>query len=128
MNKINLIGRLTKDIELKYAGEKQTAIATCTIAVNRAFEKDKADFINIKSFGKTAEVMAKYLGKGTQVGITGRLQINAYDNKEGKKLYFTEVIVEELTFCDKKKEQIPPKAPEGEEGFVPAENDDDLPF
>jgi len=129
MNKIILLGRLTKNINLKYAGENKTAIATSTIAVNRRYEKEKADFINIKAFGKTAEIIALYLTKGVQVGISGRLQINSYD-KDGEIKYFTEVIIEEFTFCGSKKEKsehIISKTPEGKEGFEEI-NEDDYPF
>lgn len=94
MNSVNLVGRITKDLELKQAGE--TSVTSFSLAVNRA-KKGEADFINCKAFGKTAETMAQYLGKGKPVAITGRIQTGKYD-KDGKTIYTTDVIVDRFYF------------------------------
>lgn len=109
MNKVILMGRLVKDVELKYTqSNKPIAIGRYTLAVNRPYKKDgepDADFINIVAFGKTAEFAEKYFKKGQKVCIVGRLQVRNYENDEGKKLYFTEVIVEEQYFAEGKGEK-----------------------
>ncbi len=106
MNKVILIGRLTKDPELK---ECKNGISACsfTLAVNRRFVKEgeerQADFIFCKAFGKTAEFCNNYYKKGQQVAISGRIQTGSYE-KEGQKVFTTDVIVEEAYFADSKKE------------------------
>lgn len=103
MNVIVLLGRLCGDPELRYIPNSETAIGTFTLAVNRTFSKEKkADFIRIKAFGKTAENCEKYLSKGKMAGVKGRLQIDSYENKEGKMMYFTEVIAEQVDFVEPK--------------------------
>ncbi|PKM52463.1 MAG: single-stranded DNA-binding protein [Firmicutes bacterium HGW-Firmicutes-7] len=107
MNKVILIGRLVKDVELKYgAGETPLARAKYTLAVNRPFKKEgeqEADFINMVTFGKSAEFAEKYFKKGQQVAIVGRLQTRTYDDDKGNKQYITEIIVDEQHFADSKK-------------------------
>ncbi|MDU1313914.1 MAG: single-stranded DNA-binding protein [Clostridium septicum] len=98
MNKVILIGRLTKDPELNYAASNGTAITRFTLAVNRQFKKDEADFINCIAFGKTGEVIAQYLTKGRQLAITGNIRTGSYDAKDGTKRYTTDVIVESCEF------------------------------
>ncbi|WLF70453.1 single-stranded DNA-binding protein [Clostridium septicum] len=98
MNKAILIGRLTKDPELNYAASNGTAITRFTLAVNRQFKKDEADFINCIAFGKTGEVIAQYLTKGRQLAITGNIRTGSYDAKDGTKRYTTDVIVESCEF------------------------------
>lgn len=120
MNSVNLIGRLTKDMDMRQSKDGM-AIGTFTLAVDRI--NDDADFIRCKAFGKRAETMAKFLGKGMRVGITGRIQTGSYDDKDGKTVYTTDVIVDNFTFCDSKKEQSP--APEG---FTEYQDDDDSNF
>lgn len=120
MNSVNLIGRLTKDMDMRQSKDGM-AIGTFTLAVDRI--NDDADFIRCKAFGKRAETMAKFLGKGMRVGITGRIQTGSYDDKDGKTVYTTDVIVDNFTFCDSKKEQSP--APEG---FTEYKDDDDSNF
>ena len=100
MNKVILLGRLTKDVELRYT-QNDKPVASFTIAVNRFFEKDKADFINCVAWNKTAEFINKYFSKGKQLLIAGRLQVRDYE-KDGKKVYITEVITEEVYFADSK--------------------------
>lgn len=108
MNKIMLLGRLTKDVELRYSTtDDSVARAKYTLAVNRQYKREgeqDADFINIITFGKLAEFADKYFKKGQQVCITGRLQIRHFDDGEGKRQYFTEVIAEEQFFADSKRE------------------------
>lgn len=104
MNKIIILGRLTKDLELKFTAGKGTAVATGTLAVNRKFKREgeqEADFINIVMWGKTAEYAATYSkGKGGRLEVVGRLQTRSYENKEGNKVYVTEVVAEEVEIID----------------------------
>jgi single-strand DNA-binding protein len=106
MNKTILIGRSTKDADVRYSqGEKPMAIASLTLAVDRKFKQDgqpTADFINCKAFGKIAEVIEKYVKKGTKIAVTGRIQTGSYTNKDGNKVYTTDVMIEELEFCESK--------------------------
>lgn len=102
MNKVILLGRICKDIELRYS-QSGTAFGSFSLAVDRKFSKDKeTDFINCKAFGKTAETISKYLGKGRQVVVEGRIQTGSYDNKEGQKVYTTDVMVDSFYFADSK--------------------------
>jgi single-strand DNA-binding protein len=106
MNKVILMGRLTKDVELKYTSGNNTAVATFTLAVNRKMAKEgqpQADFINCQAWAKTAEFIAKYFAKGQQVAIVGRMQTRTWDDNDGKKHYVTEVVVDENYFADSKK-------------------------
>ncbi|HHX67278.1 MAG TPA: single-stranded DNA-binding protein [Gallicola sp.] len=104
MNNVCIIGRLTKDLEVR-TSPSGTTVGKTSIAVNRKFKKEEADFINLIAFNKTAELMSQYLGKGSQVGIEGRIQTGSYDSKEGKKVYTFDVVVDNITFIDSKKEQ-----------------------
>lgn len=97
MNSVNLIGRLTRDIDLR--GEN-TSVAKFTIAVTRPLKKDESDFINCVAFGKTAETLATYCRKGTMVGVSGRIQTGSYTNKKGNKVYTTDVVVDRSTFTN----------------------------
>ena len=106
MNKIIVIGRLTKDVDLRYY--RETAIAKYSIAVNRKFKKagePDADFFNVVAFGKAGEFVDKYFRKGQQIAIVGRLQTGSYTNKEGQKVYTTDIIAEEQHFAGDKKEK-----------------------
>ena len=103
MNKVVLIGRLTKDPELKFTPGNGTAVATFTIAVDRKFSKDsqkEADFIPVVVWGKQAESTANYMSKGKLMGVSGRIQTRSYDAKDGSKRYVTEVIAEEVQFLE----------------------------
>ena len=106
MNKVILMGRLTRDPEVRYSqGENSLAIARFTLAVDRRFKRQgeqEADFISCVSFGKTAEFAEKYLKQGTKIAVTGRIQTGSYTNKEGQRVYTTEVIVEETEFAESK--------------------------
>jgi single-strand DNA-binding protein len=105
MNKVFLVGRLTRDPELRYSSSN-LATMRCAIAVDRQFaregEERGADFINIVAFGNRAETMSKYLTKGSQIAIDGRIQTGSYDGADGKKVYTTDVIVENFQFLDSK--------------------------
>ncbi len=103
MNKVVLIGRLTKDPELKFTPGSGTAVATFTLAVDRRFSKDgqrEADFIPIVVWGKQAESTANYMSKGKLMGVSGRIQTRSYDAKDGTKRYVTEVVAEEVQFLE----------------------------
>ena len=106
MNKVILMGRLTRDPEVRYSqGEQATAIARYTLAVDRRFKRDAeqtADFIGCVAFGKLGEFAEKYLRKGTKVVVTGRIQTGSYTNKDGQKVYTTDVVVEECEFAESK--------------------------
>lgn len=100
MNKTILIGRLTADPTLRYT-QSGKAVASFTLAVNRKFKRDEADFIPIVVFNKPAEACANYLKKGSQVAVEGRIQTRNYENQEGKKVYVTEIVAEEVEFLSK---------------------------
>lgn len=103
MNKVILMGRLVRDPDVKYStGENATAVARYTLAVNRQFKKDEADFIGCVAFGKTAEFAEKYLRRGTKIIITGRIQTGNYTNHDGQKVYTTDVVVESHEFAESK--------------------------
>lgn len=131
MNCVNLIGRLTKDPDIKYTQTNNTAIANFTLAVNRRFTKEgqpTADFINIVAWGKTGEFCSKYFKKGMQVAIQGRIQTRNWEDDQGQKHYATEVIAEQCFFADSKRES---QNDMQFENSAPATNDFDdepLPF
>ncbi len=142
MNNVVLIGRLTKDPELRYIPESQNAVATFTLAVDRPFAKEKqADFIRITVFGKQAENCERFLTKGRMAGIQGRLQTGSYKNKEGATVYTTDVVADRVEFLewgDKTgsgsgsgygfERQDAKGQPGIPEGFQALEDDDDIPF
>lgn len=101
------MGRLTKDPDVRYSqGEKATAVARYALAVDRKFKRDgeaSADFINCIAFGKNGEFAEKYLRKGTKIVVVGRIQTGSYTNKDGQKVYTTDVVVEEHEFAESKK-------------------------
>ncbi|MBO5372203.1 MAG: single-stranded DNA-binding protein [Lachnospiraceae bacterium] len=107
MNKVILMGRLVRDPEVRYSqGEQATAVARYTIAVDRRFRRDgdqqTADFIGCVAFGRQGEFAEKYLRKGTKIAITGRIQTGSYTNRDGQKVYTTDVVVEEQEFAESK--------------------------
>ncbi len=139
MNKTILIGRLTRDIDLKYT-QSGMAIGRFTLAINRKMTKEKrqeaernnlptADFIGCIAFGKTAETLSHYVGKGNQLGIEGHIQTGSYENKEGQRVYTTDVIVDGFTFIDtrNKNEGNSQAQDESYDGYFPV-NNDDIPF
>ena len=135
MNKVVLIGRLTKDPELKYTPGNGTAVTTVTLAVDRRFTKDskkEADFIPIVIWGKSAESTAQYMSKGKLMGVSGRIQTRSYDHKDGHKVYVTEVVAEEIKFLEwgNKTEGISTSSGtdyDGYEDMTPID-DGDIPF
>ncbi|MCR5598969.1 MAG: single-stranded DNA-binding protein [Lachnospiraceae bacterium] len=148
MNKVILIGRLTKDPNVTYSqsnGESR-AIARYTLAVDRGYSRNNAngdqptaDFISCVAFGKTGEFVEKYLRKGTKIAVTGRIQTGSYTNKEGQKVYTTDVVVENHEFVESKNANgggsynggsAAPSAPDNDEDFmnIPGGIDDQIPF
>ena len=108
MNKVILMGRLTRDPETRYTQTSNTVVASFSLAVNRRFAKQgeerQADFINIVAWSKLGEFCSKYFKKGQQVGVVGRIQTRTWDDDQGQKHYVTEVVAEEAYFADSKKE------------------------
>lgn len=142
MNKVILMGRLTRDPEVRYSGgDNSTAVARYTLAVDRRFKKDgeqSADFISCVCFGKAGEFAEKYLRQGTKITIAGRIQTGSYTNRDGQKVYTTDVIVEEHEFAESKgagrqNGQAGAQAgtlPDAGDGFmnIPDGIDEELPF
>ena len=108
MNKVILMGRLTRDPEVRYTQTNNTLVASFSLAVNRRFTREgdaqTADFINIVAWGKTGEFCSKYFKKGQQVGVIGRIQTRTWEDQQGQKRYVTEVIAEETYFADSKRD------------------------
>lgn len=138
MNKVILMGRLTRDPEVRYSqGAQPLAIARYTLAVDRRGSKQgeqSADFINCIAFGKSGEFAEKYLHQGTKIVVTGRIQTESYTNRDGQKVYTTDVVVEEQEFAESKKNTQPAPEPApagGYEGFMNIPDnveDEGLPF
>ena len=146
MNKVILMGRLTRDPEVRYStGEQATAVARYTLAVDRRRGRNSsdgeqtADFINCVAFGRAGEFAEKYFHKGIKIAITGRIQTGSYTNKEGQKVYTTDVVVEDQEFAESKNASgeaavAPAHAPESAsaagDGFmnIPEGIDEELPF
>lgn len=138
MNKVILMGRLTCDPEVRYSqGAQPLAIARYTLAVDRRGSKQgeqSADFINCIAFGKSGEFAKKYLHQGTKIVVTGRIQTGSYTNRDGQKVYTTDVVVEEQEFAESKKNTQPAPEPApagGYEGFMNIPDnveDEGLPF
>ena len=145
MNKVILMGRLTRDPEVRYSqGESANAVARYTIAVDRRFRRDgdqqTADFINCVSFGRAAEFAEKYLRQGVKIAVTGRIQTGSYTNKDGVRVYTTDVVVEEQEFAESKAasasnsgyQASPSPSPSADigDGFmnIPDGIDEELPF
>lgn len=135
MNKCVLLGRLTKNPEIRYTQTNNVMIANFTLAVNRNYAKEgeerQTDFIKIVAYSKVAEFVNKYVGKGLQICIGGRIQTRTYEDNNGKKQYVTEVIAEEMNFADSPKKAdknilwTNNNSENGEESTI---EDDDLPF
>lgn len=106
INKVILMGRLTRDPDIRYSsGDNSIAIARYTLAVDRKFKRDgdpAADFIGCMTFGKSAQFAEKYFKQGMKIAVTGRIQTRSYTNKDGQKIYTTDVIVEDQEFCEGK--------------------------
>ena len=142
MNKVILMGRLTKDPEVRYTQTNNTLVASFSLAVNRRFarpgEERQADFINIVAWSKTGEFCSKYFKKGQQVAVIGRIQTRTWDDDQGQKHYITEVVAEEAYFADSKRDGASMDASventfgeaitSNSEFQVMSGSDDDLPF
>lgn len=138
MNSVNLIGRLCRTPEVRRSGEgdKATAIARFILAVDRRFKKDggdSADFISCVAFGKTGEFVEKYFHKGMRMALNGRIQTGSYTNKDGVRVYTTDVIAENVEFCESKGESnstSAPAAPNFDDGFlnIPEDISEEIPF
>ena len=137
MNKVILAGRLTRDPEVRYAQSAEPmAIARYSLAVDRRFKREgeaSADFINCVAFGKNAEFAEKYLRQGIKIAVCGRIQTGSYTNKDGQKVYTTDVVVEEQEFCEKKSDSAAPTQPTPSaygDGFmnIPTGLEEELPF
>ena len=143
MNKFIGLGRIVRDPEVRYTqGENASAVARYTLAIDRRFKRDgepTADFINCVAFAKNAEFAEKYLRQGTKIAIVGRIQTGSYTNRDGQKVYTTDIVVEEQEFAESKasqdnaSEQQPKQSPHGpadENGFmnIPDGIDEELPF
>ena len=140
MNKVILMGRLVRDPEVRYSqGAESTTVARYTLAVDRrhrANNEASADFISCIAFNRAADFAEKYLKKGTKLVITGRIQTGSYTNKDGNRVYTTDVIIEEQEFAESKKDDgtngSSPKGPypTGQDGFIniPDGIDEELPF
>lgn len=144
MNKVILMGRLTRDAEIRYSqGENATAIARFSLAVDRRIRRDNdeqgADFINCIAFGKIAEFLERFGRKGTKFVLEGRIQTGSYTNKDGQRVYTTDVVVENMEFAESKSSSngdsnqsaaaMPPASSSGD-GFmnIPDGIDEELPF
>ena len=119
MNKVILMGRLTRDAEVRYSqGDASTAVARFSLAVDRRFKRDgddqTADFINCVAFGRTGEFMERFGRKGTKFLVEGRIQTGSYTNRDGQKVYTTDVVVEQVEFAES-------KASGDNSGYVPAD-------
>ena len=144
MNKVILMGRLTRDPEVRYGGANNSAGARFSLAVDRRFKRDgdeqTADFINCVAFGKTAEFLEKYARKGTKFVVEGRIQTGSYTNKDGQKVYTTDVVCENVEFAESKNSQSGGSSFDGGAGFAPSSDagdgfmnipdgiDEELPF
>ena len=136
MNKIILMGRLTRDPEVRYSqGESSLAIARFSLAVDRRFKRQgepEADFFNCTAFGKQAEFVEKYLKQATKILLSGRVQNDNYTNKEGQKVYSVQIMIEEIEFAESKatsdNNNIPPS--QSQDGFmnIPEGLEEELPF
>lgn len=147
MNNVSLVGRLARDPEVRYSqGGNATCVARYTLAVSRPFKnsngEQEADFISCVAFGKAGEFAEKFLSKGMMIGVTGRIQTGNYTDKDGKKVYTTDVVVATQEFCEKKGNGENGSAPsanaktnnnkdkKNDDGFmnIPEDADDELPF
>jgi len=126
-NKVILMGRLTRDPEISTGN---TTVARYTLAVDRRFtnSEEKTDFINIVTFGKSAEFAEKYLKKGMKVLVTGRIQTGSYVNKDGNKVYTFDVVVDDQEFCESKGNNNAPVTSDNDFMDIPANVKDDMPF
>ena len=125
MNQVNLLGRLTKDVEFRFGAGNGNPIARFSIAVNRKFKKDEADFINCIAFGKTADIINQYLSKGSQIAISGNIRTGSYEAQDGTRRYTTDIVVETFDFIsgnnkqENKANEFEEEMNRVEDGYVP---------
>ena len=129
INNVSLTGRLTRDPELKYTNGSNTPVLSFTLAVNRNFKNKRgdveADFINCVAWNKAAENISNYFQKGSLIGIEGSIQTRTYDDKDGKRVYLTEVYVKTFSFLGAKKNRAPSSGQPGQAAYTPVT---DVPF
>ena len=148
MNKVILMGRLTRDPEVRYTQGDNLAMARYTLAVDRRFKKDgeaNADFISCVTFGKSAEFAEKHFKQGTKIAVSGRIQTGSYTNRDGQKVYTTDIVIEEQDFAESKaasqqnnsgnaqnasnnQQAQQPKPQTSPDGFMSADDGEELPF
>lgn len=139
MNKVILMGRLTRDPEIRYSqGESQTSIARFSLAVDRRYKREgepEADFFNCTTFGRLAEVAERYMHKGIKIAVVGRIQNDNYTNRDGQQVYSVRVIVDEMEFAEKRTDSSSAgggaEAGTSEDGFMnipDGVSDENLPF
>lgn len=132
MNSVQLVGRLVRDPEVRYTnGDNQIAVARFTVACNRKYKKDgeqDADFISCIAFGKTSEFIERYFQKGSSIGLNGRIQTGSYTNKDGHKVYTTDVFVESVEFVGSKNETNNDTKKNDDFMNIPESIDEELPF
>lgn len=136
MNKVVILGRLTKDPELRFAAGSGTGVSRFTVAVKRQFKRDESDFINCVAFGKTAETISQYFTKGKQIAVSGSIRTGSYDAQDGTKRYTTDVAVDSFNFIESSGENKgnssgKPNSSNNQEGFnedITPVDDGDMPF
>ena len=139
MNKVILMGRLTRDPEVRYTqGEQATTVARYTLAVDRRGknQENSADFIQCVAFGKAGEFAERYLHKGTKIVLTGRIQTGSYTNKEGQRVYTTDIVAEDQEFAESKNaessgtysNQPAPAPQQNDDEFMSVDENSELPF
>ena len=128
MNRVILIGRLTRDPELKFLPGNGKAMSKFTLAVNRQFKKDEADFINCVAFDKIAETISQYCTKGSSIALTGNIRTGSYQAQDGSKRYTTDVTVESFEFCSSKNSNQNSNGNNNNLGDVAPIDDGEMPF
>lgn len=128
MNKVVLVGRLTKDPELRFTAGSGNSVSRFTIAVNRQFKKDETDFISCVAFGKTAEIIAQHFIKGKQIAVSGSIRTGSYDAQDGTKRYTTDVVVDAFDFIGSNNKETDEQGLKDTFGDVMDVDDGDMPF
>ncbi len=128
MNKVVLVGRLTKDPDLRFAAGSGNSVSRFTIAVNRQFKKDETDFISCVAFGKTAEIIAQHFVKGKQIAVSGSIRTGSYDAQDGTKRYTTDVVVETFDFIGSSNKETDEQGLKDTFGDAMSVDDGDMPF
>lgn len=128
MNKVILLGRLTRDPDLRFTAGTGNAVTRFTVAISRQFKRDETDFVNCVAFGKTAETIAQYLTKGRQIALTGSIRTGSYDGQDGTKKYTTDVVVESFEFVGYGKDMKGNESPSTFDDDMTPVDDSDAPF